>query len=60
MPKMRLYCSMSQIFLTFNTPHDGLFLVFGVPNAKYLAFGILDGNVNIKIIYTNIKITLKN
>ena len=50
---------MSQIFLTFNTPHDGLFLVFGVPNAKYLAFGILDGNVNIKIIYTNIKITLK-
>ena len=44
MPKMRLYCSMSQIFLAFNTPHDGLFLVFGVPNAKYLAFGILDGN----------------
>ena len=34
---MRVYCSMSQNFDTFNTPHDALFLVFGVPNAKYLA-----------------------
>ena len=31
-------------FLAFETPHDGLFLVFGVPNAKYLAFGIPDEN----------------
>ena len=44
MPKMRLYCSMSQIFLAFDTPHDGLFLVFGVPKAKYLAFGTPYGN----------------
>ena len=41
---MRVYCSMSQNFDTFNTPHDALFLVFGVPNAKYLAFGTLDEN----------------
>ena len=44
MPKMRLYCSASQNLLAFNTPHDGLFLVFGVPNAKYLAFSTPDGN----------------
>ena len=25
-------------FLAFGTPHEGLFLMFGVPNAKYLAF----------------------
>ena len=42
MPKMRAYCSMSQNFSTFSTPHDALFLVFGVSNAKYLAFGTLD------------------
>ena len=41
---MRLYCSMSQIFLAFDTPHDGLFLVFGLPKAKYLAFGTPYGN----------------
>ena len=41
---MRLYCSMPQNFLAFNTLHDGLFLVFGVPNVKYLAFGTPDGN----------------
>ena len=41
---MRVYCSMSQNFDTFNTPHDALFLVFGVPNAKYLAFGTPDEN----------------
>jgi len=35
---------MSQNFDTFNTPHDALFLVFGVPNAKYLAFGTPDKN----------------
>ena len=31
-------------FLAFETPHDGLFLVFGVLNAKYLAFDTLDEN----------------
>ena len=41
---MKFYYSKCQNFLAFNTPHDSLFLVFGVPNAKYLAFGTLDGN----------------
>ena len=44
MPKLRQYYSMSQNFDTFNTPHDALFLVFGVSNAKYLAFGTPDGD----------------
>ena len=35
---------MSHNFETFSTPYEGLFLVFGVPNAKYLAFGTPDGN----------------
>ena len=43
-PKIRRYCSMSQKFLTFNTPHEGLFLMFGVPNTKYLAFDTPDDN----------------
>ena len=41
---MKRYCSMFQNFDTFNTPHDALFLVFGVPNAKYLAFGTPDSD----------------
>ena len=41
---MEPYCSMSQNFDIFNTPYDALFLVFGVPNAKYLAFGTPDGD----------------
>ena len=53
MPKMRLYCSMSQNFLTFNikyqnetimwcvnTPHNSLFLIFDTLNVKYLVFDI--------------------
>ena len=28
--------------LAFDTPHERGFLVFGVPNAKYLAFGTPD------------------
>ena len=43
-PKMKFYCSKCQHFLAFNTFYDILFWVFGVPNAKYLAFGILDRN----------------
>ena len=35
---------MYQNFETFSTPDDALFLVFGVPNAKYLAFGTPDEN----------------
>ena len=30
--------------LASGTPHEKGFLVFGVPNAKYLAFGTPDGN----------------
>ena len=32
------------IFLAFRTPHESGFLVFGVSNAKYLAFDTLDEN----------------
>ena len=39
MSKLRRYCSMLQNFDTFNTSDEAPFLVFGVPNAKYLAFG---------------------
>ena len=35
--------------LAFKTPDDGDFLVFGVSNAKYLAFDTLDRNVLIYI-----------
>ena len=35
---------MSHNFETFSTSHEGLFLVFGVPNAKYLTFGTPDEN----------------
>ena len=38
--RMRAYCSMSHNFSTFNTPHDALFLVFGVLNVKCQIFGI--------------------
>ena len=41
---LRAYCSMSHNFETFSTPHEGRFLVFGVLNAKYLAFGTPDKN----------------
>ena len=34
----------SHNFETFSTSHEGLFLVFGVSNAKYLAFGTPDEN----------------
>ena len=39
---LRAYCSMFQNFNTYSTLHDALFLVFGVSNAKYLAFGTPD------------------
>ena len=45
---LKAYCSISQNFETFSTSHEGLFLVFGVPNAKYLAFGTPDENALIK------------
>ena len=41
---LRRYCSGVPKLLAFNTPHEGLFFMFGVPNAKYLAFGTIDEN----------------
>ena len=41
---LRRYCSGVPKFLAFDTPYKGLFLVFGVPNAKYLTFGTPDEN----------------
>ena len=55
MPKMRAYCSMSQNFITFNTPRDAVFLVFGVPNAKYLAFDTLNENALNETIFEEYK-----
>ena len=42
-PKMERYCSCVLNIITFRTSHGRGFLVFGVPNAKYLAFGTPDG-----------------
>ena len=39
---LRQYCSHVSNFLRFGRVDEGWFLVFGVPNAKYLAFGTLD------------------
>jgi len=36
--------------LAFRTPHERGFWVFGVPNAKYLAFSTLDGDA-LKVAY---------
>ena len=35
---------VANVKTTFNTRHDSLFMVFGVPNAKYLSFGIPNRN----------------
>ena len=40
-PKMERYCSCVPNIIAFRTSHRRGFLVFGVPNAKYLAFGNL-------------------
>ena len=37
-------CSYVPNVLAFGTPHERGFLVFGVPNAKYLTFGTPDEN----------------
>ena len=39
-----VHCSSMSNILTFRKSHERCFLVFGVPNAKYLAFGTPDGN----------------
>ena len=41
---LRAYCSLMPNILAFTTPDKSGFLVFGVSNAKYLAFDTPDGN----------------
>ena len=43
-PKMERYYSCVVKIITFGTSHKRGFLVFGMSNAKYLAFGTPDGN----------------
>ena len=43
-PRMERYCSCLPNIITFRTSHEKGFLVFGVPNAKYLTFGTPDRN----------------
>ena len=43
-PKMERYCSCVVKIITFGTSHKRSILMFGVPNAKYLAFGTHNGN----------------
>ena len=49
-PNLSRYYSMSQIFDTFNISHEGVFLVFDVPNVKYLTFNTPDDNARCYII----------
>ena len=41
---LRLHCSSMPNILAFKTPDESSFLVFGVPNAKYLAFDTPDAS----------------
>ena len=41
---LRLHCSSMPNILAFKTPNESGFLVFGVPNVKYLAFDTPNGN----------------
>ena len=51
---MEWYCTCVSKFIAFRTSHEKGFLVFDVPNVKYLAFGILDGNALTALIFTTI------
>ena len=58
-PKMEQYCSCVSKFIRFRTPHEKSFLVFDVPNAKYLTFGtpnddVLSKNRKAQISYLSI------
>ena len=44
-PKMERYYLRMSKFIGYRTSHEKGFLVFGVPNAKYLAFGTPDENL---------------
>ena len=48
---LRRYCSGVPNFLAFGTPHESLFLLFDVPNAKYLAFGTPDDSALSVVIF---------
>ena len=54
---LRVYYSLMPKFLRFEIPDEDWFLVFGVPNVKYLAFGTPDGNAPITI---NCDVTVYN
>ena len=41
---LRLHCLSMPNILAFKTPDESGFLVFGVPNVKYLAFDTPNGN----------------
>lgn len=43
-PNLERYCSSMLNFLTFKISYVRGFLVFSVPNVKYLVFDILDTN----------------
>ena len=47
---LRRYSSSVAKFLRFSIPNEDWFLVFSVPNAKYLAFGTPDENA-LKVLY---------
>ena len=56
---MRRYCSGVVKCVRFEVPDEDWFLVFGVPNAKYLAFGTPDGSALI-VIQSEIKWLFSN
>ena len=43
-PKMERYYSRKSKFIGYRISHEKGFLMFGVPNAKYLTFGTPDEN----------------
>ena len=47
---LELHCSLMLKVLRFEIFDESWFLVFGVPNAKYLTFGTLDSNALTQII----------
>ena len=50
---LRRYCSGVTYFLRFETSHNAPFLVFGMTNAKYLAFGTPITNALIRTLFIN-------
>ena len=55
---MERYCSCVSKLIGFKTPHKKGFLVFGVPNAKYLAFSTPDGDAIVTIVVNIVRYTI--